>query len=134
MEGGVPAASRNRAAAAATLTAPLVARSYSHVEQSRARSARTGTMGGRAGMSSPSAPSSSLRPTSTTFVGREAELARLTTAFATATSGQGQLVLVSGEPGIGKSALCERLAGVVTAEAGCVLLGRCDDAGALSVP
>jgi DNA-binding CsgD family transcriptional regulator len=43
-------------------------------------------------------------------------------------------VLVAGEPGIGKSALCQRLAASVTAGAGLALLGRCDDAGALSVP
>ena len=43
-------------------------------------------------------------------------------------------MLVAGEPGIGKSALCQRLAASVTAEAGLALLGRCDDAGALSVP
>jgi DNA-binding CsgD family transcriptional regulator len=68
------------------------------------------------------------------FVGRDAELDRLTTAFAAAASGLGRLVLVAGEPGIGKSALCQRLAASVTAEAGLALLGRCDDAGALSVP
>ncbi len=68
------------------------------------------------------------------FVGRETELAQLRTAFAAATAGQGRLLLVTGEPGIGKTTLCQRLAASVTAEAGCALVGRCDDAGALSVP
>jgi predicted ATPase len=69
-----------------------------------------------------------------TFVGREAELGQLRTAFAAATAGPGRLLLVAGEPGIGKTALCQRLAAAVTADAGCALLGRCDDGGALSVP
>lgn len=70
----------------------------------------------------------------TPFVGRESQLAGLTEAFAAATSSGGQLVIVAGEPGIGKSALCARLAALVTGAAGCALLGRCDDAGGLSVP
>jgi DNA-binding CsgD family transcriptional regulator len=55
-------------------------------------------------------------------------------AFAAAASGTGGLVLVGGEPGIGKTSLCQRLLASVTAEAGLALLGRCDDAGALSMP
>ncbi len=41
------------------------------------------------------------------FVGRDAELARLHALFATAAAGRRQLVFVTGEPGIGKTALVE---------------------------
>ena len=39
-----------------------------------------------------------------TFVGRENEMATLVAALEDALAGQGQLVLLAGEPGIGKSA------------------------------
>ena len=68
------------------------------------------------------------------FVGRDAELAQLTTAFATAAAARGGLLLLAGEPGIGKTTLCQRLAAVVAAQGGRALVGRCDDAGPLSVP
>src|SRR6185436_16885768 len=45
-----------------------------------------------------------------TFIGREAELKQVQSAFDAALSGQGGLVMVVGEPGIGKTALCEQLA------------------------
>ncbi len=41
----------------------------------------------------------------TRFIGRDAELERLQTAWARAAAGQGQLVAVVGEPGVGKSRL-----------------------------
>src|SRR3984957_20083676 len=44
----------------------------------------------------------------TAFVGRADELNRLGTALATVRSGQSQIVLVEGEPGIGKTALLRR--------------------------
>jgi predicted ATPase len=47
------------------------------------------------------------------FVGRDAELAQLTTAFATAAAARGGLLLLAGEPGIGKTTLCQRLVAVV---------------------
>ena len=43
------------------------------------------------------------------FVGREAELRQLEAAFDAAASGQGGLVMVVGEPGIGKTTLTEQL-------------------------
>ena len=46
-------------------------------------------------------------PTSATFIGRDAELALLLDRWASAVSGEGQLFLLSGEPGLGKSRLCE---------------------------
>jgi len=53
------------------------------------------------------------------FVGRAAELARLRAAWREASAGRAQLVLVSGEPGVGKTRLVDELrehAGAVTVE------------------
>src|SRR5207249_5353799 len=44
------------------------------------------------------------------FVGREPELKQLQAAFDRALSGQGSLLMVVGEPGIGKTSACEQLA------------------------
>ncbi len=49
-----------------------------------------------------------------TFVGRETEVKQLHTAFDNAMSGNGSLSMVVGEPGIGKTALCEQLAAYVS--------------------
>jgi transcriptional regulator with AAA-type ATPase domain len=43
------------------------------------------------------------------FVGRDAELAQLDTALDAALGGQGRLVPVAGEPGIGKTRLAQEL-------------------------
>src|SRR5262245_47415313 len=48
-------------------------------------------------------------PRSTRFVGRERELRLLGECFALAGGGQGQVVLIAGEPGIGKSRLLHEL-------------------------
>jgi hypothetical protein len=61
------------------------------------------------------------------FVGREAELADLHDAWATATSGSLQVMFLAGEPGIGKTSLATRLALRVHAEGASVLFGRCDE-------
>jgi hypothetical protein len=50
-------------------------------------------------------------PTLTPLIGREGELDMLGRLWARACAGQGQVVLVSGEPGIGKSRLVETLRG-----------------------
>ena len=68
------------------------------------------------------------------FVGRQAELKRLQSAFDAAMSGQGTLMMVAGEPGIGKTALCEQLATYVTLRGGQTLVGRCYEEGSLSLP
>lgn len=44
------------------------------------------------------------------FVGRESELRRLRSAVGAAAGGQRRLVLVTGEPGIGKTRLVQKLA------------------------
>jgi tetratricopeptide (TPR) repeat protein len=68
------------------------------------------------------------------FVGREAELRQLQSAFDAATSGQGSLTMVVGEPGIGKTALCEQLATYVSLRNGRSLVGHCYEEGSLSLP
>jgi tetratricopeptide (TPR) repeat protein len=68
------------------------------------------------------------------FVGREAELKQLQSAFDGAISGQGALMMVLGEPGIGKTALTEQLATYVTLRGGRTLVGHCYEEGSLSLP
>ena len=68
------------------------------------------------------------------FVGRESELKQLQSAFDGAISGQGALMMVMGEPGIGKTALCEQLATYVTLRGGQTLVGHCYEKGSLSLP
>jgi len=69
-----------------------------------------------------------------TFVGREQELKQLQSAFDAATSGQGSLVMVVGEPGIGKTSLGEQLATYATVRGGKTLVGHCYEEGSLSLP
>jgi DNA-binding CsgD family transcriptional regulator/tetratricopeptide (TPR) repeat protein len=59
------------------------------------------------------------------FVGREAELAALTAELDAALAGSGGVVLVAGEPGIGKTRLAAELAAQASARGGLVLWGRC---------
>ena len=68
------------------------------------------------------------------FVGREPELKQLQAAFDGAMSGQGALMMVMGEPGIGKTALCEQLSTYVTLRGGRTLVGHCYEEGSLSLP
>ncbi|HEY33511.1 MAG TPA: protein kinase [Dehalococcoidia bacterium] len=68
------------------------------------------------------------------FVGREPEQKQLQAAFDGAMSGQGALMMVVGEPGIGKTALCEQLATYVTLRGGKYLVGHCYEEGSLSLP
>ena len=68
------------------------------------------------------------------FVGREIELNQLKTAFDNAISGDGSLSMVVGEPGIGKTSLCEQLATYVTMRGGLTLVGHCYEEGSLSLP
>src|SRR5437763_111089 len=68
------------------------------------------------------------------FVGREPELAQLKAAFDAAAAGTGALVAVLGEPGIGKSSLCEQLARYVGSRGGRTLVGHCYEEGSRSLP
>jgi hypothetical protein len=67
-------------------------------------------------------------------VGREQELGQLQATFDAVQSGQGALVTVVGEPGIGKTALCEQLATYVAVRGGRTLAGHCYEEGSLSLP
>jgi DNA-binding SARP family transcriptional activator len=60
-----------------------------------------------------------------TFIGRSRELEVLESALQSVTEGRGALVLVAGEPGIGKTRLAEELAARAEATGFRVLWGRC---------
>ena len=64
----------------------------------------------------------------TPLVGRERELDMLRAAFEAACASRSSLVLISGEPGIGKSRLIEAFAGELAESGALVLSARCDDA------
>lgn len=59
------------------------------------------------------------------FVGRAAELARLRDRLTDAATGRGGLVMLAGEPGIGKTRLTEELAEAARRDGWLVLWGRC---------
>jgi class 3 adenylate cyclase len=61
------------------------------------------------------------------FVGREAEAHRLRAAFDDALSGRGRILLVVGEPGIGKTRTAEELATYAQMRSAQVLWGRCHE-------
>ncbi|MDP9238936.1 MAG: protein kinase [Chloroflexota bacterium] len=69
-----------------------------------------------------------------TFVGREAELKQLQAAFDGALSGQGALMMVVGEPGIGKTTVTEQLLTYVAMRGGRTLVGHCYEEGSLALP
>jgi tetratricopeptide (TPR) repeat protein len=63
------------------------------------------------------------------FVGRERELEELRAGLGEALSGRGQLLLLAGEPGIGKTALADELAGTARGAGAAVLRGGCFEGG-----
>jgi predicted ATPase/class 3 adenylate cyclase len=67
-----------------------------------------------------------------TFVGRQPELDRLLEGWRRTGTGERRLVLLAGEPGIGKTQLAIELAAAAHADGALVLHGRCDDG--LQVP
>lgn len=78
------------------------------------------TMDGPAGSDSPAVPLSPLP-----FVGREAEVARLTALIGAAAAGTPQLVLIQGPAGIGKTRLAEEAGERARMTGGRVAFGRC---------
>jgi len=65
------------------------------------------------------------RGTLPAFLGREADIQELHQAWSRAAGGRRHVVLLAGEPGIGKTTLVERLAREVVADGGRVLWGTC---------
>nr|WP_052478261.1 AAA family ATPase [Kibdelosporangium sp. MJ126-NF4]CEL17230.1 transcriptional regulator [Kibdelosporangium sp. MJ126-NF4]CTQ91540.1 transcriptional regulator [Kibdelosporangium sp. MJ126-NF4] len=61
------------------------------------------------------------------FVGRRQELARLSATWAQVEDGASHMVLVTGEPGIGKTRLVTELAKRIGVAGGVVMYGRCDE-------
>ena len=59
------------------------------------------------------------------FVGRQREMGELTSALEDAMSGHGRLVLLAGEPGIGKTRTAQELATYAGLNGARVLWGRC---------
>ena len=64
-------------------------------------------------------------PTSTSFIGREAELSLVLDRWAMAVAGDGQSLFLSGEPGLGKSRLCETMLSRIAAEPHAEILLQC---------
>ncbi len=64
----------------------------------------------------------------TPFVGRERELARLRAAFEQAETGQGSVVMLVGEPGIGKTRTVQELETYARLRGGAVFWGRAHEA------
>jgi hypothetical protein len=60
------------------------------------------------------------------FVGRDRELAELRTALEDVIGGQGRIILLTGEPGIGKTRTADELARYARARTIPVLLGHCE--------
>ncbi len=58
----------------------------------------------------PNNPASGLSPLRGTFVGRQREMGELKAALNDALSGQGRVVMLVGEPGIGKTRTTQELA------------------------
>jgi tetratricopeptide (TPR) repeat protein len=63
----------------------------------------------------------------TSLAGRENEMAMLHEGLGEATSGTGRLVMISGEPGIGKTRLAAELVATAQANRMTVLVGHCSD-------
>lgn len=71
-----------------------------------------------ANASKPIAPSDS-------FIGRQQELGTVTTALDEALAGHGQIVMLAGEPGIGKTRTSQEIASIAESRGAQVLWGRC---------
>ena len=66
---------------------------------------------------------------SSVFIGREAELATVTTALESAVAGTPTVVLLGGEAGVGKTRLVEEAAARARATGARVLAGSCIELG-----
>jgi DNA-binding CsgD family transcriptional regulator/tetratricopeptide (TPR) repeat protein len=61
------------------------------------------------------------------FVGRDSDLQRLQATFDTASAGEGALVMLAGEPGIGKTRLVQEFAAIAGRQGARLLWGRCHE-------
>ena len=64
-------------------------------------------------------------PHNSGFVGRSREMAELKSALDDALSGQGRLVMLAGEPGVGKTRTAQELASYANGQGAQVWWGRC---------
>jgi DNA-binding CsgD family transcriptional regulator len=71
----------------------------------------------------------SARPTSTTLIGRDTEIASLRDIFKRARAGEPVALLLGGEAGVGKTRLVEEFIGYAEAEGAQVLTGQCLELG-----
>ena len=85
-----------------------------------------GRCGGRLEMSASEAANPDV-PTSHDFVGRQREMEELVSALNDALAGKGRLVMLVGEPGIGKTRTAEELASYALGQGSRVLWGRCHE-------
>ena len=74
------------------------------------------------------------RISSPRFVGRREELTALEEAVTATSQGEGSVLLVAGEPGIGKSRLISELAIRAETTGACVLIGECPPVGGGELP
>jgi len=72
-------------------------------------------------------PEAFIAATADTFVGRQRELEVLRGAFEQACAGHGRIVMLAGEPGIGKTRTALELAGHAAQREAAVLWGRCHE-------
>ena len=70
-------------------------------------------------------PTPGSQRTDRVFVGRQREMAELTAALEDALSGQGRLIMLAGEPGIGKTRTAQELGALAEQRGAQVLWGRC---------
>lgn len=71
---------------------------------------------------------------STPLIGRDVELARLSSVLERARSGEAQAVLVAGDAGVGKTRVLDEVAGRAAAAGMVVLSGHCVDLGDVGLP
>lgn len=72
-------------------------------------------------------PSTKLRQVRSLFVGRDTELGVLSTLLMEADAGHGQVAVVSGEPGVGKTELARQAASLASGRGALVMWGRCGE-------
>jgi hypothetical protein len=65
------------------------------------------------------------------FIGRQSEMSQLGAAFDHAAAGNGTLLMITGEPGIGKTTLWKQITSHVTAKGGITLVGHCHEESSL---